>query len=241
MLDKSQLGQDEKEMRHSQRAVTGSQLSVEVLKRTRRSQFSKNSRRKTELTALHVINNMNIRTASCNVDCERSGFFGNKSYCRYVWALLSNERRRLERERQKKGRSVSRPNSELRNECMELARCGVNGATYMRNLQRTNRFQSELRSQIPTTCLWASGDYQMKLQSREKASCVPSSENWNYWDSTDDSKDKRFTCSSNKEKEAWPEVLVESCSSSETFLTGRASGRLDLDLQFPRFLTDSEG
>lgn len=29
MLDKSQLGQDEKEMRHSQRAVTGSQLSVE--------------------------------------------------------------------------------------------------------------------------------------------------------------------------------------------------------------------
>lgn len=29
MPDESQLGQDEKEMRHSQRAVTGSQLSVE--------------------------------------------------------------------------------------------------------------------------------------------------------------------------------------------------------------------
>lgn len=43
-------------------------------------------------------------------------------------------------------------------------RCGANGATYMRNLQQTNRFQSELRSQIPTTCLWASGDYQMKLR-----------------------------------------------------------------------------
>jgi len=61
------------------------------------------------------------------------------------------------------------------------------------------------------------------------------------WDSTDDSKDKRLTCSNNKEEEARPEVLIESCSSSETFLTGRASGRLDLDLQFPRFLTDSEG
>lgn len=42
-----------------------------------------------------------------------------------------------------------------------------------------------------------------------------------------------------KGEEARPEVLVEPCSSLETFLTGRASGRLDLDLQFPRFHVDS--
>lgn len=55
-----------------------------------------------------------------------------------------------------------------------------------------------------------------------------------------DGEDRSFTCSTNKGRGGTrPEVLVEPCSSLETFLAGRASGRLDLDLQFPRFLADS--